>query len=321
MSDFFSSKIALDTTKAKACTESIRSPVLADIARTHAENVEDTLTLLALPLTLLGAGVADAYRVAFFAQALASMGDVTKWRESNDAKKEIKHEVNRLLEEHNRSVESGSAILDEAELRFEEFAKNPNVESSLRILLYAAISASWATLESLSKDLWIAALNARPTELAQGTFRHLPESLGEGDLTKKHVPVGLLARYGFDVRDKLGTILSARFDFTSYIGIRTAYTAVFGDKPALRTIFEDPAPQALEAVRHLIVHRAGHVDDEYIRRTGEQAPIGRKLEITGQRFTELAEGAVKVGCSLLGFVDEFLVSVRLEPPSDAQRAK
>lgn len=127
------------------------------------------------------------------------------------------------------------------------------------------------------------------------------------------MPIGLLARYGFDVRDKLGTILAGRFDFTSYSGIRTAYSSAFGNDGELRIIFGDSLPATLEAMRHVIVHRAGYVDAVYARRTGQKVSTGSILQIPGEQFSELVKATGKVGCGLALYVDRFLAKVTTEP--------
>ena len=70
----------------------------------------------------------------------------------------------------------------------------------------------------------------------------------------------------------------------------------------------DPTLGILEATRHLIVHRAGLVDEEYQRRTGESTAIGHHLALNGARFSELGNSAVAAGCKLLRAVDNWLLA-------------
>ncbi len=313
MGEFFYSEFEVDIERVRTCTKNICSPVVAEIIGTYEKNMELVLTLLALPLTLLAVGAAESHRLAFFAQAMVSTGNVDKWHKSEEAKKEVAEEVDRLFQEFDRKGGSGSSIIDDAKLRLEKMSSLPQIENSLRALVFSGISISWAAFESLAKDLWIAALNTRPRELAQTAFSRLPDSADQNELTRKYVPVGVLARYGFDVRDKLGTILEARFDFTSYSGIRTAYSSAFGNDGELPIIFGNSSPGTLEAMRHLVVHRAGYVDEEYTRRTGQKFPMGSILQVPGRQFSELIKATAKVSCDLALHVDGFLAKVATDP--------
>jgi hypothetical protein len=62
----------------------------------------------------------------------------------------------------------------------------------------------------------------------------------------------------------------------------TAYTAVFGKEAS--PLFSNQALKTLEVKRHLIVHSGGIVDDEYIRRTGDEILIGGKLSSQVRAF-------------------------------------
>lgn len=58
---------------------------------------------------------------------MVSTGNVNKWHESEDA------------------------------LKLGKMASMPEIDNSLRALVFSAISLSWAAFEVLSNDLWIAA--------------------------------------------------------------------------------------------------------------------------------------------------------------------
>jgi hypothetical protein len=120
------------------------------------------------------------------------------------------------------------------------------------------------------------------------------------------VPVSLLAKYGFNLRKKLGTVLRTKFDFTSVAGIRQAYKAAFADHETLARILVDPKLMHLEATRHLIVHRGGLVDEEFIRRTGSTFPIGQAIPLDEEEIASLLDAMKTAGCGLLAFVDECL---------------
>ena len=109
-------------------------------------------------------------------------------------------------------------------------------------------------------------------------------------------------------------LLAPKFDFTSVSGIGTAYEAAFCRSPELSELLAVPELSHLEATRHLVVHRAGLVDEEYIRRTRESVLVGTQLLLTGARVSELSNAAVAAGVRLLQFIDGWLIQ---NPPGES----
>ena len=187
---------------------------------------------------------------------------------------------------------------------------------SFRYLVYAFVVNTWTAFECLAKDLWIAALNARPRQLAQPAFKHI----GEGDesgsgLSSRCIPVGLAARHDFVLSSCLGTILSKRFDFTSVSGIRVAYRAAFEPAERLQEILGSRELAFLEGARHLVVHRAGVVDDEFNRRTGLEKTVGEPIEFEKDEIQRLANTTVVAGTKLLELVDQAIAPAETGQPN------
>jgi hypothetical protein len=270
--------------------------------------VDDLVGLLSLPLVLLTVGVAETHHLVFFTQALARTGNALRWANSAEARTEVQSEARRLAEEARQDPESKFRPVDEAQERLAHLLEHAQLDAPARALLFAGTASAWAAFECAAKDAWIAALNLRPLQLAQPAFGSLPEDVGGEGISGRQIGVGLLARHGFDLRDKLGTLLAPKFDFTSVSGIRAAYSAAFGKQADHGNALADPALGVLEATRHLIVHRAGLIDEEYRRRTGDTTPAGQSLRLNAPRVSELANAAVSAGCKLLGAVDTWLTS-------------
>jgi hypothetical protein len=156
----------------------------------------------------------------------------------------------------------------------------------------------------MATDCWVAAINASPIPLAQRVLAALPEE--PGSISSKQIPVGLAAKYNFDLRNCLGTVLRPKFDFTSVSGIRKAFSAAFTDAEALVSVLGDELLSELEVTRHLIVHRASVIDDEYNRRTSANARVGSMLELSEHKVHQFAECAAINGIAILLFVDDWL---------------
>lgn len=63
---------------------------------------------------------------------------------------------------------------------------------------------------------------------------------------------------------------------------------------------------ALEAIRNLIAHRAGLVDDEFLRRTGRSDTRGDALFLNAEDVTRYVGRVADAGGDVVVFVDEWL---------------
>jgi hypothetical protein len=192
--------------------------------------------------------------------------------------------------------------------RIDETLSNPEfgppLAVAMQVLYSAAISLSWTAVECVASDLWVASLNNGAVPLAQNALMPLDQQ-EPGELTSKHIPVGLAARYGFDLRHCLGTLLKPRFDFTSVSGIHKAYKIFPMKDDFLKRILEEPLLAELEATRHLIVHRASKIDDEYKRRTGSSLEIGTRLSFAEDKVWKFLRVCGNTGFDLLAFVNDW----------------
>ncbi len=190
------------------------------------------------------------------------------------------------------------------------------LKTSMHVLHSAGVSGSWTAFECLASDLWVTALNEEPKLLAQSAISSL-EGQELNEITSKHIPVGLAARYGFDLRHCLGTVLRSKFDFTGVSGIQKAYKAFSPNDEFIEKVLAQPELAELEVTRHAIVHRAGRVDDEYRRRTHSKLGIGFILSFDraqAERFSYLSSRA---GTGLLAFVNDWLV--KKKPKSHTEK--
>lgn len=186
----------------------------------------------------------------------------------------------------------------------------PEIGPAFRLLRLFGTTGAWTAFECLATDAWVTALNARPLSLGQRALTVSPEGGSQDGLTSKQVSVKLLAKYGFDLRAHMGTVLKPKFDLTSLSNITRAYNAAFGKYRQLDEVFDSRDLDLLEASRHVIVHRAGIVDEEFRSRTKRMDldyPLGIQLPLDGKTVSRLANSAIEAGCRLIAFVDDWLV--------------
>jgi hypothetical protein len=184
----------------------------------------------------------------------------------------------------------------------EFIAPDPGVQTNFRLLLSFAISAGWTAFESMTTDLWIDAVNSRPKLLA----RRLTAALKKREQVDSiGVSLNALSEHGFDISQRLGTVLFPRFDFSKSSGMTSAFAALFGEEAV--SILGDDNLKRLAAYRHVIVHRGGRADARFIEATGVEIQEGSLVELRGTETLSLLNSAIAVGTSLLQRVDEWLL--------------
>ncbi len=294
----------MDVETSKACTASITSEVLKPVAQFFAANTYDVFGLLSLPYVLIHHGTMRELRLAMFTRALVQTQNVGKFERSESARREVEEETTRVVKSE---LEKDQRFHEETRRHLASLLQNEDVRSSVRALLLAAASATWTSFESVAADAWEVVLNSRPTYLAQNMFRHIDHGDPNEEVTQKQIGLGVLARYDFNVRDKLGSILRSKFAFTSVTAIRKAYSSAFGKPAGLETALARPELSVIEATRHLIVHRGGLVDEEYKHRTKSTLPVGTPLPLTGSTISCWTNAVIDSGCELLVFLDDWLL--------------
>lgn len=190
---------------------------------------------------------------------------------------------------------------------------------SLDALLMAYVTGAWTTIETLCGDLWEISLNNHPNDLAN--LNGQPKRIKAGPSNQprsttnrepKVVDLDLISENGFDIRNKMGTILKPRFSFSRLEGIREAYSRAFDrDSIQIDKALADRALDSLNTVRNLITHKDAIADLEYVRRTKylktiPPADIDRPIAIHGDVVVGLLKPAFASANALLFAVDEWM---------------
>lgn len=287
----------------KLCADQSLAEHLRDPAFTFSENVNTTINLVVYPIALLMQGVNAQERLLATAKAMVKTGAYRNWS-SSEARREVHDE---LRKQSDREVPAEAKKQENARLNelWEQMHAIDEVESGSLALRQSVIVRSWTVLEALAGDLWVSALDGLPLP---AQHRATVESLTAQDavelpgLRGKQISVGKLFEYGLDFRGRLGSLLKGKCDFSSVRGIERAYRYL------LSTEVELPHGEKLhelEAARHVLVHRAGHVDQEYLMRVGRSAQLGDILDFGAEELDEFLVTVIDAGVFLLRRVVEF----------------
>jgi len=300
-----------DGVSSRPHSQDIKSPVLIPIEESFRRNMQDLGSLQAMPGLMVG-----FIEVVRKLLSIAIDNVITVSVEKASPEVALRRFVDELGAYPGSLRQPGSANSDElrsgAKARLLELCQHPNygpiLTSGLKVLRRTAVLSGWTAFECVAADAWKAVLNENPVPLGQRALASVREK-EDGDLSAKHISVGLAARHGFDLRHSLGTLLESKFDFTSVDGIKKAFGAAFGstgNSAELLSILSGPKLRELQATRNLIVHRAGVVDGEYNRLMCLDLPVGEPLELTEERVSELVESAGVASGAILIFLDNWL---------------
>ena len=126
------------------------------------------------------------------------------------------------------------------------------------------------------------------------------------------IELSLLAKHDFDLRGKLGRLLRDKFKFSSPGGIAKAYESLFVDTrrdkkvEAFSFIGEDPKLIFLQQFRHLIVHKAGVVDERFKELPSVTREIGERIIVDEKAAAGAINTAIDAGVALMQRVNDEL---------------
>jgi len=233
----------------------------------------------------------------------------------------------RLTDDARRAVAASAAKL----IRAMESRESSRSRHGLLMVLSSALIGTWTAFESIATDLWIEAVNRRPTTLGVNALlapREGESEKQEGKSEKKPDGFSLetLERYKFNLKHRIGTVVhneKRKFDFTSTGGIRNAYLRTFAHRrkdggivtrPEVKGWFPEHWYQELsmlEAIRHVLVHRGGSIDDAFRYRAKEHPEfsklnLGDTFPVTGPMIRQYSTASFLCASKLLDGVDDWL---------------
>jgi hypothetical protein len=302
----------------------VRYPALAGVSANFLSALDNLQFLGFLPHALITQGYREVAAFGFF-QSMAKIDDInSKTGEFESWWEQVASRVRSVAETEEAQKKFRKHAWETANRHIGELLKDKDAANALRSLTLARIVFAWTAFECLAGDMWEVAVNEKAIDLGHPAFQHLPQdSIATEGITTRNVAVGILARYGFDLRNALGTVLRPKFDFSSVTGIQTGYEAAFGRVGRLGEILGDKELVRLEITRHAVVHRAGVVDEEYIRRTSSNLSEGQLVPIDGEGVISMLIAMARAACELADFVDRRLCDLASsgpdQPSGPAQR--
>lgn len=270
-------------------------------------------------------------RIMFFAARLGQLNQVVAqrdWQMSNRTPQATQKEIDAL-----KTLSEGllrlnppqpSAVANHAKW-LEQMANDSRdrfLDKGMDSLYAALIISAYTLFETLSEDLWTAAVNLRPQSLALSV---LDLRDGEQKGQEKSVSWASLVAVHLDLREHMGTLLKSneRVGFLSFNKIEESYLKAFilpesGKKRKasnmLKELFDKYRNNLgmLENYRNSFAHRGGVVDAKYLAKQKLYEPDpnppdkGTKVLLNGSVVVRYAGASLNFSRELLSFVDEWL---------------
>ena len=180
----------------------------------------------------------------------------------------------------------------------QQFRKQP---LPLTRLMHQACLLAWSAYETFCKEVFIAALDRQP-KLYGALMRN--QALKDKFSISTGGWQSLLEKSGYDLNGKLGKIVGSDRDFSSPQLLKDLFPALLVDLPG-PAMFNDamshPSLWLLGNRRHLIAHRCGIVDEEYLRKCDDQnQATGQLLALRGRDVAEGLRATASAAMALYG---------------------
>lgn len=193
---------------------------------------------------------------------------------------------------------------------FNKLIEDTALYEPYRSLLYAGIVFTWCSFEVCMKDLWETSLNIGNKLVMKTTLsniNNIDRINNFSGIQGKSINLDYLAQYNYNVANKLGSILVNKFDFSSVYGIKDAYLCAFPRSATIKKALENKELVQLEARRHIIVHKAGVIDDTFCKKTNVNKKLtGNKLGLSDEELSEFGNVAIDTVIQVIKAVSTIL---------------
>jgi len=282
---------------------------IAQLVRAFEAHGDTLSNMIILPGIIAATGLRSVQRANKVAELF--IGNIKRITTGRMSAEDVQAELQRWDAEYLEKIKPESEKVKEIVDYLNGFEEQ-SFKQAISALLSSVVVFSWTGFECLCTDTWVEAVNSRPSALARSAASSADKDSNDaaeyGRPSGKSVPFELIAKNSFDLRGCMGEILKAKFEFTSVRKIKKAYVAAFGKLPEFDAIFDDPEVVKLQAIRNLIVHRAGLVDEAFNSRMNLALPVGSQYEFIGQDAGQYVSASIRRGLQLVKFVDDYLTA-------------
>lgn len=292
---------------------SLASPACAKVAEQFKYNMAAARSIIEAPI--FAAYTADCNAGAYEAAARLIFGKSIPNDIPDDTRKLVNSLYLKLRTERLKEANSNKQMLGIFVDLLDDFiteAQSAEVVANFENIMRSSLIQTWTAFEVMAGDLWESAMNENPFILAKLSK---PKKGPQMEESQRIVKLWEIERHGFDIANKMGTILREKFNFQTLESMRVAYALAFSiDQDKVMAAISASSITALCLLRNLLVHKAGVIDARFyegskfiqelsaIRSGGIGATIVLDGEFTKNMLTSVAQKSVDLLCA----TDEWL---------------
>ncbi|MBP0905735.1 hypothetical protein ACFSKN_15635 [Mariniflexile gromovii] len=297
-------KVKFNIKKAEAVRDNISNIGLKPFMDNYCLSLDQIITTLAIPYLFMTVGYQQGMLKCLpYSTGLNEIEKLDGYKEKDPKKYAeaiVKHFENKVKESSSQS----SALAEEEINKLLE--NTPPLVNAYRILGLNALVNSWTIFEAFSKDLWKYVLNKQPQKFINNLLKSNNRFLNDIEgINGKQISISLLSKFNFDLSNNLGDILAPKYDFTSASGIKTAYIDLLNLEKTELAFLNDKQIRQLEITRHLIVHNAGIIDEDYLRRTAyKNEKLNDGITISHKDASTMINASVESVIELISLIDK-----------------
>jgi hypothetical protein len=276
-----------------------------EICLTLRSNLVGLLSTVSVPYTMANASAHDMHwqriRSAAGIRALmldAKPGETNEeldLRRAGEAQDRARAEMDRYI----HSSEGEEALIRTTLNFLERLSSDRSFLEAANELILQGVVLCWAAFEVFARDCFIAYLNANPSR----TLALLEEPVAKRRfLEAAKISLETLAEYGFNLSERMGSLLAKHQDLSDVYSVKSAYQGLFPERGKLADALSDTNLRLLSLRRNLIVHQRGVIDEAYAASTKCIQRAGERLKVSPSDLETHLNTTVKVAASILDSV-------------------
>lgn len=292
-------KVGFEIEEIEKCFVHITNQELKRLIVNYKAVIEQLLGSLAVPLLLMSHGLRSVKYFQYWLQGAVATKNVGK-EKTIKGKVEIEKYIQRKFKEE-KEINIEDAKKEIARLR----AQMPLLDDAFQNNALNTLVNCWTIFEATVKGIWILCLNAYPKLFLFNVLNRNSQDID--GIFGKNISIGLLAKYNFNISNNIGDILVNKFDFTTTSGIKKSFKDLFALKDEELDFFNNDNISQLEITRHVIVHNAGIIDNDYLKRTNR---VGEKLNdrvtLSTEQLSDYCNSSIYLTVELFKITDKII---------------
>jgi hypothetical protein len=315
MSSSANRDLKFDTARAflqnyKGIADSLNTSGLRPIAETLIKNLDRIVSLVSMPAWITITAMVYQQHLSlidfdFDSESLASPATDPG----------ISPLLNQIAESYKQNKEPSAAIPKYAKaialFNLIHTGAYPVISDGFSGLLAAQVIGAWTAFETMATDLWIEVVNRRPAILGE-RLASAPDSENPRTGKGKSIPFDELQKHQFDLRAHMGDAMAYKFHFSKFEDLKHAYSTIFDGEDSVLKHLADSALWVVNAVRNLLVHRGGIVDQAFLRKVKSNPELsalkaGDEMPLDGKMTAEMTGTCIGASTGLLSEIDQWLV--------------